>query len=90
MSAFNKGLVITAVPIVVLSAIGAGGAWVEALGWSSLLAVAYCVVAIILSLIFYAGTGERRLAGGMLVGACIGIVAVIATYWWHFHRIGWT
>ena len=90
MSDFRKGLVITAIPIVALSAIGAAGVSVEALYWSSLPAIVYCVVALILSLIFYFGTGERRLASGMFIGTCIRIVAVIATWWWHFHRIGWT
>ena len=90
MSGFSKGLMLTAIPIVVLSAIGWAGLLVETLYWAATLAIVYCLVTLILSLIFYFGTGERTLARGMFVGTCIGIAAVAANIWWHLYSIGWT
>ena len=90
MSDFRKGLIFTAVPIVVLSAIGWFGFLVELFYWASTLALGYCLLTLILSITFYFGRGEKKLASGMFIGTCIGIGAVAANIWWYLHSIGWT
>ena len=90
MSDFRKGLMLTAIPIVVLAAIGWAGILVEPLYVGLLLAIIYCLVTLILSLVLYVGTGQESLARGMFIGTFIGIAAVAALIWWELHRIGWT
>ena len=77
VSDFRKGFAITGIPIVFLSwlEMSYGFTGIIVLFWG--LAIVYCGVAIILTPIFFAVRGKRRLVKGMLTGTPIGIFAII-------------
>ena len=72
MSDFRKALIITAIPIVVLSLISLAGPSV----WFA--AAALWVIAIVAAIVFIS-KGRREIAAGVFSGIGIGIVALGAT-----------
>lgn len=84
MSSFRKALMITAIPIVVLSIIGMCGMVGELYGALFLLtflwwgAVIYYLGAVIVFIV-YAVRRERQIVAGILAGLGIGIVSLGAT-----------
>ena len=83
MSDFRKALLWTAIPIIVLSTISAGGT-IARVGWADFGAIAG-VAAVglwgvaILAAIGFAVARKRQVAAGILVGVGIGIIGLGAT-----------
>ncbi len=82
MSDFRKALMITAIPIVVLSlvtAVGAtaGGGGIEGIGWLfSWLIPAFLLLIAFVAAIVFGGKGKKQIASGIWAGVGIGIVSL--------------
>ena len=84
MSNFGKGLITTAISIGFLIALKyAIVAAVDpyGVGWILGAGKVYCMVGMVLLLVFFAFRGKRTLATGMLTGTVIGIFLWILPYW---------
>ena len=91
MSDFKKGLLWTAIPILVVSAVGAGGTMAKS---STFVFGAFSAVAIglwglaILACIGFAIAHKRQIAIGILAGIGIGVVGLGLTCFASFSNIG--
>ena len=83
MSDFLKGLLITAIPIVVLSVVSMAGAAVEGIYYVWLGAIALWWIAIVTA-IGYTIARKGQIAAGIVAGLGIGIVSLGATCFANF------
>ena len=90
MSDFRKALMITAIPIVVLSLISLAGAALKGFIFVGFAAAAgtLWVVAIGVAIVF-AVKGKREIAAGMFAGIGIGFVALGATCFANLNMARW-
>ena len=80
MSDFRNGLVITAIPIIFLSGLELTYVFTRILWVFWIAAIVYCVAVMVLALVFFAITGKRMLATGMLTGNTIGAFAILFSF----------